>query len=246
MSDRHTLKRNAKILCTTAKPSLITAGLIYAVLILIVSALSSRLIGSGITERDAEKFMNAYYEGNIEAAVNLIPRFQPKTGALAIDTLLRLLVVVVAAGFVIFTLNSIRRTEPTYANLLDGFSIPWKVLFNYLLKGVLVFIGSLLLVVPGVILFYAYRQSLYLLIDHPEMTVIQSLRESRQMMKGHKWELFVMDLSFLGWHILGLIIPLADILVYPYTQTTYALYYEELCGACPEIPEFPFDPDRFE
>lgn len=245
MSDRHTLKKNAKILCTTAKPSLLVAGGIYAVLVLIVSALSSKLVGSGVTEREAEKFMNAYYEGNFEVALSLIPRFQPKTGALAIDTVLRLLVVVVAAGFTIFVLNTIRRTEPTYANLLDGFGIPWKVLFNYLLKGLIISLASLLLIFPGVILFYGYRQSLYLLIDHPEMTVIQSLKESRQMMKGHKWELFVMDLSFLLWHIAGLLIPMADLFVYPYTQTSYALYYEELRGAVPEIPDIPYDPERF-
>ena len=102
-----------------------------------------------------------------------------------------------------------------------------------ILSGIFIFLWSLLLVVPGIIAAYRYRQAIYILIDHPEMSVLECISESKRLMKGHKWELFVLDLSFIGWMILsappvlGLFV---SIYTTPYTGLTYALYYEALCG----------------
>ena len=86
---------------------------------------------------------------------------------------------------------------------------------------------------PGIIAAYRYRQAIYLLIDHPEMSVMDCIRESKRMMAGHKWELFVLDLSFIGWGFLSslaMIGWLVRIYTTPYFGLTYALYYEALCG----------------
>ena len=73
----------------------------------------------------------------------------------------------------------------------------------------------------------------YLLIDHPEYSVIQCIKESKRMMAGRKWDLFLLDLSFLGWAMLT-VFPvigwLVQIWTTPYFATTYALYYEQLAG----------------
>ena len=75
--------------------------------------------------------------------------------------------------------------------------------------------------------------ALYLIIEHPEMSVLECIRESSRMMKGHKAELFIMDLSFIGWYLLmGLpyVGYAAQIWVMPYYEITNALYYRYLYG----------------
>ena len=69
------------------------------------------------------------------------------------------------------------------------------------------------------------------MLDHPEMSVLKCISESKRMMKGHKWELFVLDLSFIGWSFLALIPYIGyavQVWTLPYISTTLALYYEAL------------------
>ena len=140
--------------------------------------------------------------------------------------------VIVSAGFIIFLLNTVRKTGAAAAgNLLDGFSNPVKLVLLSFLTGILIFLQSLLLIVPGIIAAFAYSQAVYILLDNPEKGVMQCLKESRQMMKGHKWELFRLDLSFLGWLLLSAIVMPVEIWTTPYISTTKVLYYEKLRGA---------------
>ena len=139
----------------------------------------------------------------------------------------------VGAGFILFLLNTIRRTDACFGNLLDAFPLFFKLFMLSLLTGIFIFLWSLLLIFPGIIASYRYRQAIYILLDNPKKSALQCIRESKEMMKGHKGELFVMDLSFIGWSILSNI-PyvgyLAQIWTVPYINLSYALYYEKLSG----------------
>lgn len=229
MMDRQLVKRKASEICRTAAPSVILAALIISAVSLLIEYLSTRLVGISLTEAQLERVYNAYVSGDIDFLARFANRVKPDNVEVLINIALRILKVLLSAGFIIFVLNTIRGTGAVYGNLLDGFSITWRVLLLNLLEGLVIVLGSLLLV-PGVIFAYAYRQAIYLLIDHPEKTVRECMRESRAMMKGHKWELFVFDLSFLGWGILSLIIPLVDIWVFPYFETSCAIFYESVSG----------------
>ena len=159
--------------------------------------------------------------------------YMPPATSYIIDLALELVSYILSAGFIIFLLNTIRNTSACYENLLDGFAIFGRVILLQIVTGIFVFLWSLLLVVPGIIAAYRYRQAIYLLIDHPEMSVMDCIRESKRMMAGHKWELFVLDLSFIGWGFLSslaMIGWLVRIYTTPYFGLTYALYYEALCG----------------
>lgn len=69
----------------------------------------------------------------------------------------------------------------------------------------------------------------YLLRDYPELTATEALRTSREMMKGHKWDLFVLDLTFIGWGILCLFTAGIGLLwLQPYVSAAYAHFYEDL------------------
>lgn len=98
------------------------------------------------------------------------------------------------------------------------------------LTNLFIFLWSLLLVVPGIIKSLEYMMVDYILADNPNISPMEALRESKQMMSGHKWNAFVLGLSFLGWEILNLFtVGLLDVFyVRPYMEATFAELYLEL------------------
>lgn len=104
-----------------------------------------------------------------------------------------------------------------------------------LLRTIFVFLWSLLLLVPGIIKQYSYSMSDYVKAEHPEYDWRQCLNESARLTDGHKWELFILDLSFLGWAIVGsLCLGIGTLWVAAYKQATYAQCYEWLTSQ-PEV-----------
>ena len=98
-----------------------------------------------------------------------------------------------------------------------------------LLMGLFIFLWSLLLVNPGVVKSYAYSMAFYIKNDHPEYDWRKCLAESQRITQGHKMELFVLDLSFIGWGIVGaLCLGIGTLWVTPYQGMTKTLYYEEM------------------
>ena len=229
--NRPLLKQQAKGLLSVSKPSAVAAGAIYVALGALMSFLSARLVG--ISYETAERIMRYYNEGNFEAVMRLWEDAQPGPAAWGINLLLQLTMVVVGVGFTIFVLNTVRGAAPVLGNLLDGFSMLGRVLLLELVMFALVFLWSLLLVIPGIIASYRYSMALYILIDHPEMGVMECIRESKRITHGRKGELFVLDLSFLGWNLLSsapVVGYLISVWVTPYIALTHALYYERLSG----------------
>ncbi|MBR5229606.1 MAG: DUF975 family protein, partial [Firmicutes bacterium] len=80
-------------------------------------------------------------------------------------------------------------------------------------------IGSLLLVVPGIIAYYANIMAPYIMVDNPQMTAREAIKASQAMMKGNKWRLFCLSWSFIGWDILALFtLGLGHIVLCPYVE----------------------------
>ena len=103
----------------------------------------------------------------------------------------------------------------------------WQKFLLELVKSILLSLLYMLLIIPGIIFSYKWKFSTYILAEHPEMSFSDAMRASDKMTKGHKWELFVLDLSFIGWYLLLILtIGLVNIYLMPYLNTTVALYYE--------------------
>ncbi len=231
--NRVELKERAKTLISRSKPNVLLVGLVYIALALVMYLLSSRLLGVNYTETGLELYRQYLESGNFEYAVAVAARMAPPFYAILLSWLTDLLVYLVGLGFIIFLLNTIRRVGACCGNLLDAFPLFFKVIVLELLKYIFTFLWSLLLIVPGIIASYRYRQAVYILLDHPEKSPLQCIRESKAMMAGHKGELFVMDLSFIGWNILAAtsyVGYLVQIWTVPYLGLSYALYYEKLSG----------------
>ena len=99
-----------------------------------------------------------------------------------------------------------------------------------LLKDVFCVLWGVLFIIPGIIKSYEYRMIPYLLAEYPGMDRKEVFAESKRMMDGNKWDAFVLDLSFIGWHLLGAItLGIAEVLyVSPYTYLTDAELYRVL------------------
>lgn len=229
--NRPMLKAQARGLIATAVPRVLYASLIYTLLSALVSYLSTRLVGVSM---DVVNRLSQYLsEGRYDYALRLYESIRPSPAAWLIDLALQLAITVVSAGFILFLLNTVRGTGAVYANLLDGFGMFFRVILLEIVTAVLVTLWSLLLVVPGIIAAYRYSMALYILLDHPEYGVMDCIRESKRITQGYKWELFILDLSFLGWALLAGL-PVAGWLVQlwftPYISLTRILYYERLSG----------------
>ncbi len=232
--DRSALKSRAREVIATSNPRVISVGLVYLIITVVLRALASRVMSVNISESEAMNYLHYASAGNYEYALQYAETMQPPPAAYAINLLLMLVSGVIGAGFVLFLLNTIRNRQPCMGNLLDGFSLWWKIILLNLLQGVLVGLWSMLLVVPGVIAHYRYSQALYILLDDPAKSPVQCLRESKRMMAGHKNELFLLDLSLIGWLLLALVPYVgyaAQVWTIPYIGMIKALYYEKLRGS---------------
>lgn len=112
----------------------------------------------------------------------------------------------------------------------DGFSQQFgRNLLLGLLRGLFTALWSMLFVVPGIVKHYAYSMSFYIAAEHPEYTWNQCMDASKRMTAGHKGELFVLDLSFIGWFFVGaLCLGVGSLWVTPYYNASWANYYDAL------------------
>ena len=227
--DRTAAKLQAKQLIRESQPSMLTAALLYTLLTALIGWLSLRL--TGVDTNTMNEMLRLASEGNSEAVMEMMTRATPSAGASLIDMLLRLAMAVVGVGFSLFVMNSVRRSQPAIGNLLDGFGMFPRVLFLIILQIVLIFLWSLLLVIPGIIAAYRYSFAVYVMIDHPEMSAMDCLRESKRLTNGYKGQLFLLDLSFIFWFLLTMIPVvgyIAQVYVTPYMESARVLYYEQI------------------
>ncbi|MDR1160001.1 MAG: DUF975 family protein [Syntrophomonadaceae bacterium] len=132
-------------------------------------------------------------------------------------------------GLIMIFLNLTEGVKPKAENVFKGFDFFGKALWLNILIMVFVFLWSLLLIVPGIIKMISYSMSYYILADNPEMTAREALNSSKEMMHGHKKDLFVLILSFFWWFLLvGVTCGIAAIYVHPYVMATITNFYKTI------------------
>ena len=133
-------------------------------------------------------------------------------------------------GLGFFSLSLYRGMQADFDVMFNkGFTNFGRNLGGYLFMQLFIFLWSLLLIVPGIIKSLSYALTPYILADCPNVSATDALKVSMRMMNGHKWELFVFGLSFIGWMLLSaLTFGLLQIFfVTPYMNTALAGYYSE-------------------
>ncbi|MDP4119552.1 MAG: DUF975 family protein [Bacillota bacterium] len=98
------------------------------------------------------------------------------------------------------------------------------------ITNLIIFGWTLLFIIPGIVASYRYRMVPYILSDNPNLTTAEALQMSREMTDGEKFNMFVLDLSFIGWILLGLLACcIGVIFLAPYIEATWAQLYNALC-----------------
>ncbi|MBQ9932127.1 MAG: DUF975 family protein [Firmicutes bacterium] len=134
-------------------------------------------------------------------------------------------------GFTRFIMNMFRQKDAAPMDVLDGFTRFGKSFALYVVMGIFVFLWTLLLIIPGFIALYRYSMAFQILADNPDIKIMDAIRLSSRMMFGNKWKLFCLNLSFIGWFLLGyLTLGIGLIYVQPYQTSAQVAFYEMICG----------------
>ena len=232
--NRAMLKADARAAIRQSQTSPYLTALIYVLIIYVLGILETRITGVTIPY---DVFLHALETGNTDYLMHLIQQQAPGPVPYTIGTLLSLMSAMIGIGFTIFTLLVYRRQGNTVGNLFDGFGNFFRFLWLRILIWIFTFLWSLLFFIPGIIAAYSYRQAIYILIDNPDMRAIDCISASKNM-KGRKFELFLLDLSLLGWFLLSAI-PFVSVYVFPYTNVTYAAYYITLLDINAGFGQYP-------
>ncbi len=139
---------------------------------------------------------------------------QPKGGkllaALVVCTLVWVLLTIVVGGaaqlgYARFNLNLADGKNAAFSDLLSQKSRLWDGFCMKFLQGLYITLWSLLFLIPGIVKFYSYAMTPYIMAEHPTLTANEAITESRRIMDGNKWRLFCLNFSFLGWELLCLV-----------------------------------------
>ncbi len=132
-----------------------------------------------------------------------------------------------------FFRKNIEDTSTSFSTILEGFGDYGRTFITLFLRDLFLMLWTLLLIIPGIIKSYSYMMVPFIVKDEPNLSPTQVIDRSKKMMQGNKGRAFLMDLTFLGWALLGLItFNLGNIFwTTPYYTSTRAALYLELSGA---------------
>lgn len=164
--------------------------------------------------------------GVISGLASLILSLIPVVGSLAAA-------IIVTPAFTLSVariyINLTKGTAPSVGDSFSGFDDFWSAFKVTFLVGLFTFLWSLLLYIPGIIKGISYSMSMYVLAENKGKAALECIDESKKMTQGHKMELFVLALSFIGWGLLcAITFGIAAIWVVPYVQATYINAYNSL------------------
>ncbi len=136
---------------------------------------------------------------------------------------------VLSFNLLVIFLNLTHNKKAQFEDVFGNSKLWLKVIILNLLMTIFITLWTLLLVIPGVIKAYSYSMAFYILFENPEMSALDALNASKQMMNGHKLEAFILSLSFIPWILLAAItVGIALIYVTPYMQATAANFYNNI------------------
>lgn len=242
--NRMVLKGRSKEWMRTAVPAAWKVALVY----LLATSLVSEVIQAFLPLQGAmTEVENALRAENIVLAQQIIANvFRGPWGVMVIfiTVLLELYTTIVNYGYVGYSLRVVRSQETGYGELFSRFYMAGKIILAEVLTYLFVFLWSLLFIIPGVIATYRYAMVPYILLDDPDCSVMEAFRRSKLLMRGRKWEFFVLQMSFFLW-LMGasILVGIGDLIaapvsvavgiacsafLTPYQQFTYSQWYDAI------------------
>ena len=188
------LKNSSRVIMRETRPGVYPVAVLYIVITTVISSLIAVLSGATEFYRNAMTAISMNTAVTYGDLINLMPR--PQLISEILIVVLSLTSMIVGAGYEFYCLKVSRRVAASYRDVVSGFNELGKVVAICVLRAVFVFLWSLLFVIPGIVAAYRYSMAFYVLYDHPEMSAMDCIRESKRLMRGNKGLLFVTHLSF--------------------------------------------------
>ena len=169
--------------------------------------------------------LGAILIANLVSSITSVITVENEFVALAITIGGGVLSFIMQIGLVKYMINFITDKQNEIEVLFSKFK-DWKqATVVYLHQFINVFLWTLLFIIPGIIKGYAYSLVTYILADNSKISSKEVLKLSEEMMNGHKMQLFTLELSFVGWHLLAILtLGILEIWLIPYQQTATAKF----------------------
>ena len=169
---------------------------------------------------------------DFDCIYNIAERFglEKVTLSVSVNLLSIFLGGVISTGLCKLLLNiATKREKPNVENIFSYFDIYLKTLGLNILISIAVIIGFILFIIPGIIVALMFSQAFFILAEDRSKSITECLSESAEMMKGYKWEFFVLEVSFIGWWIVSaLTLGIGGLWVAPYQKVTETNFYLNL------------------
>ena len=132
-----------------------------------------------------------------------------------------------AVGMATFVIRISRERDADIENIFNGFKQFAQAFIAYFLGAIAILAGFILLVIPGIILMIGLSQTYYVMADKPNISGVDALRESWDLMDGHKLDYFIFSLRFIGWFFLSVFTLFIGLLwLIPYMYVSFAKFYD--------------------
>lgn len=108
-------------------------------------------------------------------------------------------------GFAKYNLNLVDDKDPKLKDIFSQYDRLGTGFGMQFFRMLFITLWSLLLVIPGIIATYSYSMTAYILCENPQMTAREAIKKSKELMKGNRWRLFCLEISFIGWDLLAVL-----------------------------------------
>ena len=183
-----------------------------------------------------------FYQGYTSSGASTATEAEAEAAAVTLGIILIGIAIFAIVGAVYILIGSIVGLGYAKFNLalFENDTADFKTIFSersrykdcfklYVIQYLYIAIGMLLLVVPGVIAYYANIMAPYIMVDNPQMSAMEAIKASQSMMKGNKWRLFCLSWSFIGWDILAILtMGIGHLALCPYVEAACAAFYRDL------------------
>ena len=135
----------------------------------------------------------------------------------------------ISIGLATYSLSIANKVDFSYTQIASGFKYFFKALFLFLLFSILFFIGLMLLIIPGIIIFLMFSQIFYIIAENPQTGVIDTFKQSASLMKNKKFQFLGLCLRYFALFILGIFtLGIWWLWLTPQMYVSFAIFYKEL------------------
>ena len=186
-------------------------------------SITTALVNNGIKSSSAHTSIIELTTGNTE--------YQTPFWLTSLQLAINIFTLPLTVGYALFFLLIIQGKEPTIKTLFESYGYFLNILLTKLYVGLRIFIGLILLIIPGIIAIYKYAFVDYIIAEDGDIRCKAATDKSSDMIYGHKVELFVLELSLLGWSILaGITSTLLAFVFYSLNLATLAILFAIIPG----------------